>query len=679
MFKAKPGVRVRILAIALVPSLTLLGVGVGTTGYLVSTSRHDEEWASKMLDGIAPVSELVAAIQQERQVTLWIYAGSAPEPGALAAARQRVDSALRQMNPTEDALRALGREDLKDSVGDLNLLEKLLGGQRTAFDAGAVSLNEAYAFYGRLPDMVILGTRMIQDQAPNAESAGKLNLAAEALTAQEALNRANALAASLAGDGGLPDVLAAEYQRLVGYAHSLVENFAKDLSSDQAQGAQRLLQSMAWKRMTGVESALLQRADARRIAAASGLTGSAMQALFATPLPVSTQEWQDAVTEVSTVLTGFWNAHNHRAQTLAIEAAKATRGDAMLAGTAVLLLAAGAIAVALLLADRIIRRLRRLRNRTLALANTGLPEVMRRLRAGETVEPAAEVAVLNFGDDEIGQVADAFGHAHTIAISAAVTEARTRGGVESVVLNIAHRSQVMVHRQLEILDDVEASQEDPALLEVFFRLDHLVTRERRNAENLIILAGGQPGRQWRQPVSLMEVVRSGVGETIDYTRSRITRMPDVAVAGTVVADLLHLLAELIDNAVAFSPPKAPVEIIGTVVGKGVAIEIIDQGVGLPASEKQRLDHMLSTPPDFGVHTLFEDSRLGLFVVARLAARHGIVVRLGESDYGGVRAVVLVPSRLVVAPTQPANPPKPASAQLESVAGPGQPAGPLGPS
>ncbi|MGX1809033.1 sensor histidine kinase [Nocardia sp. NPDC055321] len=648
MFKAKPGVRVRILAIALVPSLTLLGVGVGGAGYLVAASGHDEEWASKMLDGISPVSELVAAIQQERQVTLWIYGGTQADAGTLSGARNRVDTALRHMNPTEDALRALGREDLKDSVGDLNLLEKLLSGQRAAFDAGALSLTESYAFYGRLPEMVILGTRMIQDQAPSAESAGKLTLAAEALTAQEAINRANALAASLAGDAGLPDILAAEYQRLVGFSHSLVENFAKDQSSEQAGAAQRLLQSMAWKRLTAVESALVQRSDARRISAASGVSTSAMQALFTTPLPVSHQEWQDAVAEVSAVLTGFWDAHNRRAQTLAIEASKDTRGDALLAGAAVLLLSAGAIAIALLLADRIIRRLRRLRNRTLSLANEGLPEVMRRLRAGEPVDPAADGAVLNFGDDEIGQVAAAFGHAHATAISAAVTEARTREGVEKVVLNIAHRSQVMVHRQLEILDDVEANQEDPAMLEVFFRLDHLVTRERRNAENLIILAGGQPGRQWRQPVSLMEVVRSSVGETIDYTRTRVSRMPDVAVVGLVVADLLHLLAELIDNAVAFSPPTAPVEVIGTVVGKGIALEIIDQGVGLPQSEKQRLDQMLSSPPDFGVHTLFEDSRLGLFVVARLAARHGITVRLGESDYSGVRAVVLIPSRLVVA-------------------------------
>ncbi|MGY2063735.1 sensor histidine kinase, partial [Nocardia gipuzkoensis] len=170
-------------------------------------------------------------------------------------------------------------------------------------------------------------------------------------------------------------------------------------------------------------------------------------------------------------------------------------------------------------------------------------------------------------------VAKAFNQAHTAAVAAAVTEARTREGVRSVFLNIAHRSQMVVHRQLEILDEAEQKQEDPALLETFFKLDHLATRERRNAENLIILGGGQPGRQWRRPVPLVELVRSSVGETLDYARVRTARMPQVFVVGSVVADLIHLLAELVDNATTFSPPQSRVEVTGNIVGKGVVVEI----------------------------------------------------------------------------------------------------------
>ncbi|MTJ63724.1 HAMP domain-containing protein, partial [Nocardia seriolae] len=156
-----------------------------------------------------------------------------------------------------------------------------------------------------------------------------------------------------------------------------------------------------------------------------------------------------------------------------------------------------AILVALALANRIIGRLRRLRDRTFDLADVQLPETMRRLSAGELLDAEVDKPGPDFGRDEIGQVAEAFEHAHATAVGAAITEARTREGVKSVFLNIAHRSQVVVHRQLEILDAAESQQEDPALLDIYFRLDHLATRERRNAENLIILAGGRPGRQWR--------------------------------------------------------------------------------------------------------------------------------------------------------------------------------------
>ncbi|MFD4183888.1 ATP-binding protein [Rhodococcus sp. NPDC058514] len=249
-------------------------------------------------------------------------------------------------------------------------------------------------------------------------------------------------------------------------------------------------------------------------------------------------------------------------------------------------------------------------------------------------------------------MAKAFNRAHTAAVSAAVAEARTREGVRAVFLNIAHRSQMVVHRQLEVLDEAEQSQEDPAMLETFFRLDHLATRERRNAENLVILGGGEPGRQWRSPVPLVDLVRSAVGESLDYTRVHTRRMPEVFIVGNVVADLIHLLAELVDNATAFSPPQSRVEVSGNVVGKGVAIEITDQGMGMSVEELDRVNEMLRNPPDFGVETLSATSRLGLFIVSQLGARHGISVRLTESEYGGIRVIVLVPNSVVATDATP---------------------------
>ncbi|WP_433635276.1 sensor histidine kinase [Nocardia sp. CA-120079] len=208
----------------------------------------------------------------------------------------------------------------------------------------------------------------------------------------------------------------------------------------------------------------------------------------------------------------------------------------------------------------------------------------------------------------------------------------------------------MAHRQLEVLDAAEAQQEDPAFLEVLFKLDHLATRERRNAENLIILGGERPGRQWRNPVPLHAVVRGAIAETHNYSRVRVARFPEVRINGSVIADVIHLLAELFDNATSFSPPSSWVQAAGSIVGKGAAIEIVDQGLGMPAAELERVNELLRSAPDFSLMQLSSDSRLGLIVVSQLASRTGIKVRLTESDYGGIKAVVIVPLELLSAPT-----------------------------
>ncbi|WP_280252180.1 ATP-binding protein [Nocardia abscessus] len=252
----------------------------------------------------------------------------------------------------------------------------------------------------------------------------------------------------------------------------------------------------------------------------------------------------------------------------------------------------------------------------------------------------------------MGLGAHAFTRAPAAGGGAAAAEAKTRAGVNAVFLNIAHRSQVVVHRQLALLDQAERKEENADQLELLFQLDHLATRARRNAENLIILGGEQPGRRWRKPVPLLDLVRAAVAESLDYTRIQIGRLPDIQVSSNAVADLIHLMAELTDNATAFSPPQARVEVTGVVVGRGVAVEIVDQGLGMSDADFGARNELLSNPPDFSVVTLSSETRLGLFVVAKLAHRHGVSVRLGESVYGGVRAVVLLPNALLQTQTRP---------------------------
>ncbi|GAB2710550.1 sensor histidine kinase [Nocardia thraciensis] len=631
MLRARLGVRTRILAIALVPSLALLVTGVGAAGYLLREGEQDREFASILESGNKHTREMIAAVEQERLLSLWQLAGEQPDIAGLGAARQRLDAALRELATTESQLTDVGSDRLEYDLGGFNTLKQQLPALRGQIDAGTMPVPDTYSLYSRMLDGVALGTAIIGRDAPDAAVAFQLAGALRILRAMEAMSRTSALTPAATANG-LPQPLAAEYQHLVGYYRSEMPQLATDLGKPESALVKGVMSTPAWQQLATVEDAIIH----------PGQTKPGV----APDLPMPISEWREAANQVNRQLLDLWQVQNDRANRAAVESAETDARNSLLGGAGALLVAVAAFLISLWLANRLIDRLRRLRTETLALAEVRLPETMQKLAAGEQVDPETEAARLDFGQDEIGSVAQAFNRAHTAAVAAAVTEARTREGVQAVFLNIAHRSQVVVHRQLEILDEAEQQQEDPALLDIFFRLDHLATRERRNAENLIILGGGQPGRQWRRPVPLVELVRSAVGETLDYARVRTSRLPQVFIVGAVVADFIHLLAELVDNATSFSPPQSRVEVTGNLVGRGVVVEIGDQGMGMPADELERANEMLRQPPDFGVATLSADSRMGLFVVAQLGLRHGISVRLAESDYGGVRAIVLVPTALI---------------------------------
>ncbi|MEV6323974.1 ATP-binding protein [Nocardia sp. NPDC051787] len=665
MFRARLGVRTRILAIALIPSLTLLVVGVGAASYLVAEGTKAKDWAAENQKAIPSTRELMEAVQLERHLTLTQLSGDGTVAPALGAARMRLDAALRGLVEASEGLRDVDDSKLGDNVANFTTLTQNMTAVRSGVDAAALPPADAYMFFNRLLDVISVGTKVAEQTAPDSEIAVRIATGMRLFNASEAMARSNALGA-IFGDGIHPSLIPAEeYLRQIGFYHTEITALSAELEGAEQQHLQALTAGTAWQQLTAMENAIAQRAMAPVPAAAPTPTGSTSSSTSGSgarptgppPLPLSTQEWHSAATEVSRGLIDAWTAHNRASQKLAEDKAAAAATRSAVAGGGVLVVSGLAFLVAVVIANRVIRRLKRLRGETLALADERLPDTMRRLRNGEAVDPAAESPDLDYGHDEIGQVAKAFQHAHSAAVAAAVAEARTREGVKAVFLNIAHRSQIVVHRQLEILDEAEQRQEDPVLLDTLFRLDHLATRERRNAENLTILGGGKPGRQWRNPVPLVDLVRSAVGETLDYARVRVARLPETRVLGAVVADLIHLLAELVDNATSFSPPQSRVEVTGNVVGKGVMVEITDQGMGMSEDEVIKTNEMLRTPPDFGVAALSADSRLGLFVVAQLAARHGIAVRLSDSDYGGIKAIVIIPTALITG--EPDTPPAPA--------------------
>ncbi len=282
------------------------------------------------------------------------------------------------------------------------------------------------------------------------------------------------------------------------------------------------------------------------------------------------------------------------------------------------------------------------------LADEEMPALIERLSKGDQEPvPAAAAPRLRTKTAEIARAEAAITSLQHTAAVAAAGEARLRNGIGQVFVSLARRNQSLLQRQLRLIDALEQKASDPATLADLFPLDHLTTRMRRHAEGLIILSGAAPGRSWSEPVPVIDVIRGAVAEVEDYKRVTVLTRAEDAVAGLAAADMIHLLAELIENATLSSPSGTRVEVRAERVANGFAIEIDDRGLGIEAGQLRTINQQLAKPPDFD---LANADQLGLFVVGKLAARHGVRVALRPSPYGGTTAVALMPNSIVV----PAN-------------------------
>ena len=253
--------------------------------------------------------------------------------------------------------------------------------------------------------------------------------------------------------------------------------------------------------------------------------------------------------------------------------------------------------------------------------------------------------------DDFDLLAADLSRAHDGAVTAVVqaSQLSSQAGSEQkleVFVNLARRLQSLVHREISILDELENEMEDPDLLKGLFHVDHLATRIRRHAENLAVLGGAVSRRQWSNPVSMTEVLRSAIAEVEQYSRVKLVPPIDGQLRGHAVADVIHLLAELVENATVFSAPHTQVLLRANLVTSGLAVEVEDRGLGMPLEEQTRMNALLTDPDQVNVARLLADGRIGLFVVSQLARRHGITVRLQTNIYGGVQAVLVVPQALL---------------------------------
>lgn len=338
---------------------------------------------------------------------------------------------------------------------------------------------------------------------------------------------------------------------------------------------------------------------------------------------------------------------------------------AVLAGAVAVTLAG--VLIAAVAADRAARsvgeRIDALRRST-TRGEADLRALVEALRRGETPPQRGTRRRPPEDADDFELLASDLARAYDGAVTAVVQAAQlsSQTGSEQkleVFVNLARRLQSLVHREISILDELENEIEDPDLLKGLFHVDHLATRIRRHAENLAVLGGAVSRRQWSNPVNMTEVLRSAIAEVEQYSRVKLVPPIDGELRGHAVADVIHLLAELVENASVFSAPHTQVLLRANLVTSGLAVEVEDRGLGMPVGEQSKMNALLADPDQVNVASLLADGRIGLYVVSQLARRHGITVRLQTNIYGGVQAVLVVPQALLgTAPGAPGAVPQP---------------------
>jgi hypothetical protein len=619
-------VRVRILVLVLIPVIALValyGVIVNITlGDLLSLGQ-----AAGVRDALTnPTTNVQRQLAAERSIAVAYLAGigHAEPPTSLAIQQHATDLAVQSFDHA--AARVLGRANVPLRRAILSFRRQLwaLSELRALVASQRLTPNDAAGSYSAMVgsgDNVL--TQSILPLVSNAAGTQALDVVSLDQSLQAMLEE---------GDVVKADLTARSFS-------------ANDLTLINSLANSR---RQLWDQALPGLDPVLQRAMVAVIPGSAAFRLTSMEQQIAlglrSALRVPVRTWDTAETAY---VAGFRRALARAGNTLQADASGQSDSVLLrliLGGIGGLLVIALAVGVAIFVSRGLLLQLTDLRMSALDLASRGLPGAIARLRAGEDPEEEPRALLLEASPDEIGEVRQAFNAAAQTAIAAAVEEIRIRRGVNDVFRNLARRNQSLLTRQLELLDAMERRVDDPEQLGDLFRIDHLTTRMRRHAEGLLIIAGGSSGRTWRDPVPLVDVMRAAIAEVESYTRIRVSARTSAAIAGHAVADIIHLLAELLENATIFSPANTPVRIDGDRVARGLALEIEDRGLGISEERLAAINTTLSNPPLFDMSG---GDQLGLFIVGLLARRHDIKITLRSSAYGGVIAVVLIPRSLVV--------------------------------
>ncbi|WEV24131.1 nitrate- and nitrite sensing domain-containing protein [Streptomyces sp. 71268] len=627
-FRGK-SIRRKIVALLLVPLVSLTAIWAFAT---VITSREAIQLmdAADVIDKVGtPAEDAVQAIQKERRQTL-IYLADRNST-ALAQLRERQHATDTVLDKLRDNARSEDTRDSMNSDSESQLAAFLdstkgLDELRGKVENNSISRSSAFEKYNFLVDGVY-NFRYALHTVPNADIDKHGRAIVAMIRAREALAREDALyvagvTAKKISWQDLRKMSDLRAERDLIYATNLPVLPVKE---------QKII--MDYRRTSAAPEALYNVENAIQNAGPSRTIDV-----------VDRKRWEAAVNPSLDDYDRLGKEYTDRYEDDVVRPeAMRVMLRAGAAGVLGFLALLASLFVSIRIGRALIRDLQRLRKDAHEVSGVRLPSVMRRLAAGEQVDVEAEAPRLEYGGDEMGQVGQALNTLQRAAVEAAVKQADMRRGVSEVFVNLARRHQVLLHRQLTLLDAMERRTEDTDELADLFRLDHMTTRMRRHAEGLVILSGAAPSRQWRKPIQLMDVVRAAVAEVEDYERIEVRRLPRLAVNGPAVADLTHLIAELLENAAVFSPPHTAVQVHGERVSNGFTLEIHDRGLGMAPDALLEANLRLAETRDF---ELSDTDRLGLFVVSRLAQRQGVRVSLQPSPYGGTTAVVLIPANLL---------------------------------
>ncbi|GII22549.1 histidine kinase [Planosporangium mesophilum] len=627
----------------LVPSVVAVVLWLVASGYLVFQGFYNRTVAASVREVSIPAVSALASIQQERRLSVAYLAQTSSDLQRLLDQRRQTDRPLAKLNNVAESALAGAPDSIvtrwKKLTGYLDQLPSV----RSTVDSRTAPPQRVYEFYNQLLDAA---TDLFDTQArivPDATATQGAIAGMEVFRATDEMSRAGSIIDGAFGSRAFAQNDYLAFVGLVGAYHSALTNVAPNLQPDVRERYQSLAEGSAWKELVAAENALI--------------TGGAWVNGVPRTLSVNSGRWEALNRQVSDELVSLTVAQADQVSVQALDTGNNQLLGALLGSLLALSVAIAAILWAIrqsqVLVDQALSvRLAQLGEEAAGIVDQQLPAMMERLRRREKINLAVELPTKDYGSDEIGQVADAINKSLRVAAGAAIDEAKTRAAGMTMLMGVARRPQRPLQRGLKVIEDLQNRIGDEELLTELFDINHQLTQTRRFLENLVILAGGQIGRRFQNPVPIRRLLLAAFAETQHYQRITLLSAPEVALVGQAVAGTVHLLAELLDNALAFSPPETTVRVACNEVTRGVVVEIEDAGVGMRPDALEAANELLATSPTPDVTALKDGAQVGLHVVAELAKRDGIQVSLRRSAYGGLLAVVLLPHHVIATDAAP---------------------------